>query len=180
MLASRRAATERQRTIVASSLFAAVFAFALAGFAAFQWQRAETSYTAARTNLDLLIKDLAAEMQNAEGMPVTTVERILNNGESLAANLKGASGGDMRLEESRAAMFYEFGKTYQKIGQRDAAIKASNESSAIRRRLAAAHPQNAKVTGGLAESLDLAGDWNASRSGSTRRAPSIERRSISA
>ncbi len=96
MLASRRAATSRQRAIAAGSLLAAAFAFALAGAAAFQWQRAETSYAAARTNLDSLIKDLAAEMQD-EGMPVTTVQKILKNGERLAANLKAASGGDMRL-----------------------------------------------------------------------------------
>ena len=158
MLASRRAATERQRAIVTGSLLAASFAFALAGFAAFQWQRAETSYAAARTNLNSLIKDLAAEMQSAEGMPVTTVQRILKNGEALAANLKEASGGDMRLEASRAAMFHEFGKTYQKINHRDEAIKASDESLAIRRRLAAAHPQDQELAAGLAESLDLAGD----------------------
>ena len=97
-------------------------------------------------------------MQNAEGMPVSTVQHILKNGERLAANLKAASGGDMRLEASRAAMFYEFGKTYQKIGHRDEAIKASDESLAIRRRLAAAHPQNLELAAGLAESLDLAGD----------------------
>ena len=158
MLASRRATTERQRSIAAGSLLAAFFAFALAGFAAFQWQRAETSYAAARTNLDSLIKDLAGEMQNAEGMPVTTVQRILKNGEALAANLKEASGGDMRLEASRAAMFYEFGKTYQKINRRGEAIKASDESLAIRRRLAAAYPQDREFAAGLAESLDLAGD----------------------
>ena len=158
MLASRRATTERQRAIAAGSLLAAFFAFALAGFAAFQWQRAETSYAAARTNFDSLIKDLAAEMQNAEGMPVTTVQRILKNGEALAANLKEASGGDMRLEASRAAMFYEFGKTYQKINRRGEAIKASDESLAIRRRLAAAYPQDREFAAGLAESLDLAGD----------------------
>ena len=148
MLASRRAATQRHRAIATGSLLAAIFAFALAGAAAYQWQRAETSYTAARTNLDLLIKDLAAEMQDAEGMPVTTVQSILKNGESLAANLKDSSGGDMRLEASRAAMFYEFGKTYQKINHRDEAIKASNESLAIRRRLAAAYPQNPGIGGG--------------------------------
>ncbi len=158
MLASRRAATSRQRAIAAGSLLAAAFAFALAGAAAFQWQRAETSYTAARTNLDSLIKDLAAEMQDAEGIPVETVQRILKNGERLAANLKEASGGDMRLEASRAAMFYEFGKTYQKIGRRDEAVKASDESLAIRRRLAAAHPQNLELAAALEESLDLAGD----------------------
>ena len=158
MLASRRATIGRQRAIAAGSLLAAFFAFALAGFAAFQWQRAETSYNAARTNFDTLIKDLAGEMQNAEGMQVTTVQRILKNGEALAANLKDASGGDMRLEASRAAMFYEFGKTYQKINRRGEAIKASDESLAIRRRLAAAYPQDQGLAAGLAESLDLAGD----------------------
>ena len=158
MLASRRAATERQRSIVAGSLFAAVFAFGLAGFAVFQWHRAETSYNAARTNLDSLIKDLAGEMQKAEGMPVTTVQRILKNGEALAANLKLAGGNDFRLEASRAAMFYEFSKTYQKINRREEAIKASDESLAIRRRLVAAHPQDQELAAGLAASLDLAGD----------------------
>jgi tetratricopeptide (TPR) repeat protein len=158
MLASRRAATERQRAWVAGSLAATVFAFALAAFAAFQWQRAETSYTAARTNLDSLIKDLAAEMQNTEGMPVTVIQRILKNGEALAANLKEASGGDQRLEQSRAAMLYEFGKTYQKINEREQAVKASDQSLAIRRKLAAAHPQSIELEANLAESLDLAGD----------------------
>ncbi len=158
MLASRRAAAERQRSIVTGSLFAAVFAFGLASFAVFQWHRAETSYNAARTNLDTLIKDLAAEMQKAEGMPVTAVQRILKNGEALAANLKRAAGGDVRLEASRAAMFYEFGKTYQKIGRREEAIKASAESLAIRRRLVATHPQDQELAAGLAASLDLAGD----------------------
>ena len=158
MLASRRAATRRQRAIATGSLLAAVFAFALAGFAAFQWQRAETSYAAARTNLDSLIKDLAAEMQDAEGMPVKTVQSILKNGEMLAANLKEASGGDMRLEASRAAMFYEFGKTYQKIDRRGEAVEASDESLALRRKLAAAYPQNIELAAALAESLDLAGD----------------------
>ncbi len=163
MLASRRAATERQRTTVGLSLFATVLALALAGFATYQWQRAEMSYTAARTNLDSLIKDLAGEMQRAEGMPVTTVQRILKNGEALAANLKEAGGGDVRLEASRAAMFYEFGKTYQKIGRREEAVKASDRSLAIRRRLAAAHPQDQELAAGLAASLDLAGDLERER-----------------
>jgi tetratricopeptide (TPR) repeat protein len=158
MLASRRAATRRHRAIAAGSAFAAIFAFALAGAAAFQWQRAETSYAAARTNFDTLIKDLAAEMQNAEGMPVTTVSRILQNGQELAANLKEASGGDTRLEATRGSMFYQFGKTYQKINQRTEAIKASFESLEIWRRLAAAHPQNRGYAAAFAESLDLAGD----------------------
>jgi tetratricopeptide (TPR) repeat protein len=158
MLASRRAATRRQRSIAVGSLLAALFAFALAGAAAFQWQRAEASYNAARTNLDLLIKDLAAEMQNAEGMPVMTVNRILKNGELLAANLKGTGGDDDRLEASRGAMFYEFGKTYQKINQRGEAIKAAGESLGIFRRLAAANPHNDAFAAGFAESLDLAGD----------------------
>ena len=82
-------------------------------------------------------------------MPVTTVQRILKNGEALAANLKEASGGDMRLEESRAAMLYEFGKTYQKINHRDEAIKASDEGLTIRRRLAAAYPQDQELAAGL-------------------------------
>src|SRR5262249_12412753 len=72
-LARRGPATRRNRAIAAGSLFAAVIAFALASAAAFQWQRAETSYAAARTSFDTLIKDLAGEMQNAEGMPITTV-----------------------------------------------------------------------------------------------------------
>jgi tetratricopeptide (TPR) repeat protein len=158
MLASRRAATRRNRAIAAGSLFAAIIAFVLAGAAAFQWQRAETSYTAARTNFDTLIKDLAAEMQKAEGMPAKTVKRILENGQELAANLKEASGGDMRLEATRGSMFYQFGKTYQKIGERGEAIKASNESLAIWRRLTAAHPHDQNYAAALAESLDLAGD----------------------
>lgn len=158
MLASRRAATERQRAWVAGSLAATVFAFALAGFAAYQWQRAETSYTAARTNLNSMVKDLAAEMQNTEGMPVTAVQRILKNGEALAANLKQAGSGDARLEQTRAAMLYEFGKTYQKINERDQAVKASDESLAIWRKLATAHPQNIELAAELAENLDLAGD----------------------
>ena len=132
---------------------------ALAGFAAFQWQRAETSYKAARTNLNSLIKDLAAEMQNAEGMPVTTVQRILKNGEALAANLKDASGGDMRLEASRAAMFYEFGKTYQKINRRERGrsrrrMKASRSGGGWRRPIRRTRSSRR----GWLESLDLAGD----------------------
>jgi tetratricopeptide (TPR) repeat protein len=158
MLASRRAATRRNRAIAAGSLFAALIAFALAGAAAFQWQRAESSYTAARTNLDALIKDLAAEMQKAEGMPIRTVRRILENGQELAANLKEASGGDARLEATRGRIFYQFGKTYQKFNQRTEAIQASDESLAIWRRLTAAHPHDRDYASGLAESLDLAGD----------------------
>ncbi len=158
MLASRRASTRRQRAIAAGALLAAAFAFALAGAAALQWQRAETSYSAARTSFDQLIKDLAAEMQNTQGMPVTTVSRILQNGQALAAKLKDAGGGDPRLEATRAAMFYQFGKTYQKIGHRSEAIEASDESLAVRRRLTAAHPRNQEYAAALAESLDLAGD----------------------
>ncbi len=158
MLASRRAATRRQRVIAAGSLLAAVFAFALAGAALFQWKRAEISYNAARTNLDLLIKDLAVEMQNKEGMPVSTVNRILKSGQTLAANLKNAGSGDDRLDASRAAMFYQFGKTYQKINQTAEAIKASGESLEIWRRLAASRLNNQDYQEGLAESLDLAGD----------------------
>jgi tetratricopeptide (TPR) repeat protein len=158
MLASRRAATRRQRAIAAGSFFAAIVAFALAAAAAFQWRRAETSYAAARTNFDTLIKVLAAEMQNAEGMTAETVNRILSNGQELAANLKEASGGDARLEATRGSMFYQFGKTYQKINRRAEAIKASNESLEIWRRLSTAHPHNQSYAAGLAESLDLAGD----------------------
>jgi tetratricopeptide (TPR) repeat protein len=158
MLASRRASTSRQRAIAAISLFAAVVASGLAGAAFVEWQRAEKSYAAARTNLDHLIKDLAVEMQNAQGMPVVMIDRILKNGQLLAENLKETSGGDMRLEVSRAAMFYEFGKTYQKINQRDEAVKASDESLAIRRRLAGADPKSEELAAALSDSLNLAGD----------------------
>ena len=115
-------------------------------------------------------------MQNAGGIPVTTVQSILKNGEALAANLKEASGGDMRLEASRAAMFYEFGKTYQKINRRGEAIKASDESLAIRRRLAVAYPQDREFAAGLAESLDLAAILSGSRSAMPRRARFIASR----
>jgi tetratricopeptide (TPR) repeat protein len=158
MLASRRAATQRQRSIAVGSVFAALIALGLAGAAVLQWQRAETSYLAARTNLDHLIKDLATEMQNAEGMPVAIINRILKNGQDLAENLKAASGGDMRLEASRAAMFYQFGKTYQKIGNREEAVRVSDDSLTIRRGLFAANPKNNDLAFALAESLDLAGD----------------------
>ena len=158
MLASHRASISRQRVIAAASIFAAIFASVLAAAAFLQWQRAEKSYAAARTNFDLLIKDLAAEMQNVEGMPVMTVNRILKNGQVLAENLKESSRGDERLEASRGAMFYEFGKTYQKIGQRPQAITASEESLAIRKRLVAAHPSDEEAAAALSESLHLAGD----------------------
>jgi uncharacterized membrane protein YqiK len=91
MLASRRAATGRQRVIVAASMFAAIVASGLAGAAYVQWKRAERSYGAALTNLDHLIKDLAGEMQNAQGMPVSTIDRILKNGQVLAEDLQGDS-----------------------------------------------------------------------------------------
>ncbi len=119
--------------MVAGSIAAAIVGFGLAGVAGVQWQRAEKSYGAALANLNHLIKDLAGEMQNAQGMPVSTIERILKNGQELAENLKTTSQGDKRLDASLAAMFYEFGKTYQKVGQREEAIKASNKSLAIRR-----------------------------------------------
>jgi tetratricopeptide (TPR) repeat protein len=158
MLASRRASTRRQRAIAVGSLFAAIIAFVLAGAAAFQWQRAEASYAAARTNLDTLVKDLAEEMQNAEGMTVSIVNGILEKGQELAGNLKEASGGDARLEATRAKMFYQFGKTYQKFNQRAKAIKASNDSLEIWRRLGKAHPHDQDYAAALAGSLDLAGD----------------------
>ena len=66
------AATGRQRVIVAASLFAAIVASGLAGAAYVQWKRAERSYGAALTNLDYLVKDLAGEMQNAQGTPRST------------------------------------------------------------------------------------------------------------
>jgi tetratricopeptide (TPR) repeat protein len=97
-------------------------------------------------------------MQNKEGMPIATINLILKNGQALAANLKETSGGDMRLEATRGLMFYLFGKTYQKIGERAEAIQASNESLEIWRRLTAAHPHNQNYAAALAESLDLAGD----------------------
>ncbi|MGA9268837.1 MAG: toll/interleukin-1 receptor domain-containing protein [Rhodomicrobium sp.] len=158
MLASRRAATGRQRVIVAASIFAAIVASGLAGAAYVQWKRAERSYGAALTNLDHLIKDLAGEMQNAQGMPVSTIDRILRNGQVLAEDLKNTGQGDRRLDASRAAMFYEFGKTYQKIGRREEAIRASNEGLAIRRRLEEADPENEAGAAALSQSLDLAGD----------------------
>jgi tetratricopeptide (TPR) repeat protein len=158
MLASRRAATERLRGWVAGSLAASVFAAALAGLAAYQWQRAETGYAAARANLDALVTDVAGQMRNTEGMPVAAIQHILRNGETLASGLKQDGAGDMRLEQSRAAMLYEFGKTWQKIGGAGDAAKASEESLAIRRKLSAAHPQNTELQAELADSLDLAGD----------------------
>lgn len=158
MLASRRAATRRQKWIAAASAFAALFALSLAGAAALQWQRAERSYSVARTNLDLLIKDLGGEMQNSEGMTVTTVNRILEDGQALARNLEKASGGDLRLDASRAAMYYQFGKTYQKIGRRDDATRASSESLALARKLIAVSPKDEEFAFLFVESLDLAGD----------------------
>ena len=53
-------------------------------------------------------------------------------------------------------MFYEFGKTYQKIGRREEAIRASNEGLAIRRRLAEADPGN-ETGAAIVQSLDLRG-----------------------
>jgi tetratricopeptide (TPR) repeat protein len=158
LLASRRATQARQRTYVALSLLTAIMGVGLAAYAFWQRDRADQSYTAARTNLDRLVRDLAAEMQNEDGMPIAVVNRILEVGKTLAQSLEKAAGGDPELEASRAAMYYQFGKTYQRYEERNSALAASDRNLELWRRLHLSQPGRNDWRFAYVESLNLAGD----------------------
>jgi tetratricopeptide (TPR) repeat protein len=164
MLASRRAATTRQRLTVAVSLAAALVATALAGAAAWQWQRAEATYAAARGTVNDLINEIAIGMQSVEGMSVATINRSLEVVEKLIRDLQDKSGGDPLLEGVRGTLFYQFAKTYQRAEDRTRAVAASDSSLAIRRALVARDPARDAWRWDLVESLQLAGDLEREKS----------------
>jgi tetratricopeptide (TPR) repeat protein len=180
MLASRRAATVRQRQIVAISVSAAIFATALAAAAAWQWWRAETTYAAARGTVSDLIDELAVGMQSIEGMRVATINRSLDVVQKLVGDLQDKSGGDPLLEAVRATMFYQFAKTYQRVQDRSSAIKASDRSLTIREALLSKDPRNEAWRWGMVEGLQLAGDLERERNDPKRAREYYERASSEA
>jgi eukaryotic-like serine/threonine-protein kinase len=135
---SGRRARRNQRVMRAvAAVFAALFVTATASgiFAYRNGQRAEANYGAAKETVDNLISAIAQWLGKVEGIRVATVDTVLGVVDGAIKKLQDASPGDPQVDRSRAAMLFQFAKTYQQTGSHAKAMARAEESLAIRVRL---------------------------------------------
>lgn len=153
----------RRRGKVRLWAFGAAGAFVILIGAALGWAIVERgnavrNYEAARSSVDRLVSVVATGLRDLRGVDVETIDRALMQVEGLVTDLANANASDPLLDRSKAAMLYEFAKTYQSAGAMAAARGKAEESSMIRRRLATTLPHLPEMRSELAESTDLIGD----------------------
>lgn len=116
------------------------------------------NYEAARNSVDRLVAVVAAGLRDLQGVDVQTIERALDQVARLVDDLARANPDDPQLDRSKAAMLYEFAKTYQSARATVAAQRKADESLKLRTALVQALPDVPELRAELADSLDLDGD----------------------
>ena len=209
---SRNRARVRQRLAATAAIFFFILAVAAAatGVWAYKSQqealraearaiaerdRATRNFKLAKRTADSLVIDIALGLRDVLGMPTDSVRKILETAKTAFEQLAASAPDDLDLQSSQATMLEQFGNTYQRLGDLDAALKAHRDSHAIFERLTATDPSNTqwqhdlsityieigdvlKQQGKLEEALKAHRDSPTSRSrsrltryGSTRTAP---------
>ena len=163
--ASRSAATGRQRNWVAGSVAVAIVSAGLAIWgevnrrtAVEQKDRAEKVLAAATVTSHSLVYDLAQDFRNVEGVPITTIRRVLEKARGLQKELGKAGGATFDMRRDEAAALNELATTYRDQGATEDALVAALESMAIIEKLVVEDPTNDKWKRYLSVSGDSVAD----------------------
>jgi tetratricopeptide (TPR) repeat protein len=161
VLSSGRRARLRQTLLGLAAVAFAIVA-AVATVSSIQARRAEDSaeanYRTARGTVDSLIGIIAGGLRDLQGVSIKTVDTALVSIDGIVDRLaKSAAKNDPTFDATRAAMLYEFAKTYQRSKQAKA-LEMAEESLRYRRELARKLPRDSELQYGLAASLEQIGD----------------------
>jgi TIR domain-containing protein len=129
---SRQAATRRRNVLTASLTAGLMLALALAGVAYWQFQTAQQNFGIARETADNMIESTAQGLRNVQGMNIATIDMVLAAIDKSVDKLKESHRDNPLIDLSRAAVAFEFAKTYQAADNRAAALKKATESFEIR------------------------------------------------
>ncbi|MFI5010727.1 MAG: hypothetical protein ACHQAY_00105 [Hyphomicrobiales bacterium] len=129
---------------------------------------AEANFGVARETANNMIAATAQGLRNLQGISVTTINIVLGAIDSAVQKLKDSYPDNPLIDLSRAAVRFEFGKTYQATGNRVLAFKVARESFDIRSQITKydqkdASPQAFEASPGdwrweLSNSIELLGD----------------------
>lgn len=132
---SRRAAKNRQRSLVAGSLTAAVFGLGLASIAVWQRQiavdesrRANANFSAAKRAADGLITDLTQSLRDVRGVPQDATRTLLSAAEAVMNQLVANTSSTPEIVQSRIDLYYQFGLTYWYVGDIRSALAYQTKS----------------------------------------------------
>jgi tetratricopeptide (TPR) repeat protein len=156
--ASRNQARAQQRLVAAAAVFFAVLAVAATatGIWAFaERSRAETGYNAARAAVDGLIFNITQGLQNVEGMRTEAIVRILETTRQTVDKLVALNPNDPALQNSRATMLFNFGRTYARANDIERASSNADAALAAYRALLARFPNNRIYKRNVAVALEL-------------------------
>jgi TIR domain len=132
---SRRGATRRRNVLTASLTAGLVLALFLAGLAYRQSQTAEKNFGIARETADNMIVSTAQGLRNIQGVNIATIDIVLGAIDKSIDKLTESHRDNPLINLSRAAVAFEFAKTYQAAGNHAAALKKAAESLDIRAKI---------------------------------------------
>ena len=130
----------------------AVASIALGVLAKREAARSEESSLLARQAADSLVIDIAQGLRNVEGMPTTSVKRILETAKGVVDRLSSNAPEDLDLRKSRLLMLRQFAINYTALGDLATALDFA-EASVKGARDALGSEANGASTGILAFSL---------------------------
>ncbi len=183
LLASRRAQGRRQRLALVVSALVAIVGVALAGLA--YWQRgvaveqkqlaeyravaekaakeeAQRNFHVATATMQGVFTEMAEGLQNVEGVPIESRQRMLDAANKAAEPLFKAVPDDPGVQRIRAAIESEFGSLYLLKGDGTAASAAYDKALKIARDVVAQDPNDWQSLGILSLMLGRVGDFKAS------------------
>lgn len=158
---SGRRARLRQRLMTAATLiFAAVAVVAMSAMysATLEREKAITSYVAARETIRGLVKNIADNFKDLDGINVTTIATGLDHITDAIDNLQRQSGNDPELNRINATAHFEFAKVYQNTRYLPQALAEAEIAHKIRGELIALPAASTDTFAEYAESLDQLGD----------------------
>ena len=110
----------------------AVASIALGVLAKREAARSEESSLLARQAADSLVIDIAQGLRNVEGMPTTSVKRILETAKGVVDRLSSKSTEDLDLRKSRLLMLRQFAINYTALGDLATALDFPKPASKAR------------------------------------------------
>ena len=141
-ISGQRARRRQRLTFAAAVVFAlaAVASIALGLVAKREATKAEENFQVARQAANGLVVDIAEGLRNVEGMPATTVKRILATAKLVVDRLAANAPGDADLGESRAEMLRQFALNYSALGDLGDASDYAAAAVAEARRIVVRRP----------------------------------------
>jgi TIR domain len=151
---SRQAATRRRNVLTASLTAGLMLALALAGVAYWQFQTAKQNFGIARETADNMIESTAQGLRNAQGMNIATIDMVLAAIDKSIDKLTESHRDNPLIDLSRAAVAFEFAKTYQAADNRAVALKKATESFELRAKVTKYNQREASPRAFEASSAD--------------------------